>query len=287
MEKFKYLIRHFKDLATRIIVGTLYKFTFKTELRLKTLNHRLDSFIDNSLVRVSLPPVQLVIKKEGIGEQKKLHIIGNSHAHTFTGSELGKYALGNIQKTFWDSYSLGPMSAIDLNTTKKTLLLKLIEKYKFKENDYILIPLGEAECRWYALKDKILPVEPTKIELDKILMPFVNASFEIYFNLIDLGFQPIIWGGHASSRLGPRLDRDIPISGETEIRNRLSKIWEEKMKQFAIDNDLIFVSILPLMLDNNLNTRENFLTDACHLKTDLLEGFLLSEFQNKNINLNI
>jgi hypothetical protein len=116
-----------------------------------------------------------------------------------------------------------------------------------------------------------------------LLNPFLEAAFRINLNLLSLNLRPIIWGGHASARLGPREDKDMPIVGESIIRNRLSLIWEREMKNFAKDNNLPFISILPLMLDENLETREDFLIDACHLKTDLIEGFLLSEFYSKSI----
>jgi hypothetical protein len=282
-----YYFKRLKDIGFKLIIGSLYKFTSSLEIKIKKFNYILDETIDKSIVEVTMPPIQIAIKKDGLGDYKKLHIIGNSHAHTFTGSDLGRYALGNKQKEFWDSYSLGPMSAIDLNTSKYNLLTKLFDKYEFKKNDFILIPLGEAECRWYCLREKVLSQHPTNKELEFLLLPFAEAAFSIFLKLIDRGFRPIVWGGHASSRLGPREDKDIPILGESELRNRLSIAWESKMREFARDTNLQFISILPIMLDDNLKTRENFLVDACHLKTDLLEGFLLSEFRNKNIDLSL
>ena len=280
-----YRLSTFKDVIFKLIVGSIYKFTLRSEKILRKINQNLDKAIDDSIVKMVMPPIEKVINPDSGTEKKKLHIIGNSHAHSFTGSNLGTYALGNVQKKSWDSYSLGPMSSIDLETTKFSLLVKLIEKYKFEKYDYVLLPLGEAECRWYALKNRALPLNPKVEELQEILQPFIDAALRVNLKLFDLGMKPIIWGGHASSRLGPREDKDIPIIGESQFRNKLSLIWETELQNFAIKNNFPFISILPLMLNENLETDENFLSDACHLKTDLLEGFLLSQFHQKSIKL--
>jgi len=281
-----YFLKRIKDKSNNVILHFILELVTNLEDSIKKVKNFLDKIIDDSYTKVTMPPIEIVTK--GVTAElnvKKLHIIGNSHAHTFTGSELGAYARGNFQKTFWDSYSLGPLSSVDLETTKYTLLTKLIEKYEFKKNDYVLLPLGEAECRWYALKDTVLPVDVSEEQLSLMLKPFLDAAMRVNINLMKLGIKPIIWGGHASSRLGPRADKDIPIVGESKIRNRLSLIWEKEMRNFAEKNNFPFISILTLMLDENLETRESFLVDACHLKTELLEGFLLAELRNLSISV--
>ena len=287
MANIDYYIVRIREKSSDSFLRFILKVSTYFEKLLKKFVYHLESTLDDSLTKVRMPPIESVINEADILITKKDHIIGNSHAHTFTGSELGKYARGNSQKSFWDSYSLGPLSSIDIESSKFPLLTKVIEKYEFRELDYILLPLGEAECRWYALKDRNLPMEPTEEELNSILKPYLQAAMDVNLALANLGMRPIIWGGHASSRLGPRVDKDIPIAGESVIRNRLSVVWEKAMRNFAKEHNFPFVSILSLMLDENLETREGFLLDACHLKTDLLEGFLLGEFRNLLIDLEV
>lgn len=287
MAKIDYYLVHLKDKSINSFLRFILRVCTYFEQHMKKSVYHLEATLDDNLTKVRMPPIENVFKETDVSIAKKIHIIGNSHAHTFTGSELGMYAKGNSQKSFWDSYSLGPLSSIDIKSSKFPLLTKVIEKYEFRELDYILLPLGEAECRWYALKGRNLPTDPVEEELNSILKPYLQAAMDVNLALANLGMRPIVWGGHASSRLGPRVDKDIPIVGESIIRNKLSVIWEKAMCNFAEEHNFPFVSILSLMLDENLETRDGFLLDACHLKTDLLEGFLLGEFRNLLIDLEV
>jgi hypothetical protein len=213
---------------------------------------------------------------------KKLHVVGNSHAHSFTGSKLGKFGKGSQELFNWDSFSLGPLSTIDLLGRKWSVFLKIIETQEIDKSDYFLFPFGETECRWYALKST--PPETletlTDAELMDLINPYLKASFEIYSRVSDLGFNLIIWSGHISRALQPKQDLLIPVYGTAAIRNRMSLIWRNESKAFAEREGIKFLDFLSLQLNQSTEYLEEMLEDEVHINTKLLSGFLLAKIES-------
>lgn len=252
-------------------------------------------FIDQDSLYVieSVQPVKTSISQEKVDrnlfvDQNRIHFIGNSHAHSFTGSRLSKYGIGDQSHPFWDSISLGPMSSIDFITIKWPLFQKLIDKNLIRSGDVILLTFGEAEARWYALKQREVSSETVKFsseEMTRLLQPFIDAALEAYDRLINMGFNVIAWSGHPSSRSDPHDDPDMPVFGTPENRNNLLLEWAKQIEIGAKTRNIPFVSILDITLDENNQTIEYFLEDVCHLKPSILEGITFSKFNEIGIPL--
>jgi hypothetical protein len=236
---------------------------------------------DNELQRFKPSDTQLkVVLDAAVNARKKFHVVGNSHAHSFTGSKLGQFGRGENTHLLWDSYSLGPLSSLDLINRKWQVFLKIIENAKFEQNDRILMPFGEAECRWYALKeiDSSAIMKLTDAQLKELVTPYLEAAFEVFRRINELGFTVCTWSGHISSALPPREDPITPIYGNFEIRVRLIKIWREEMKKHSLEHGYQFLDFL-----NNQLKLDKFglmvLADEVHLDSNVLTGFVLGKIE--------
>jgi hypothetical protein len=213
---------------------------------------------------------------------KRVHIVGNSHAHSFSGSRLGRFGKGDKEDFLWDSFSLGPLSSIDLLERKWDVLTKIIGLQNFRKSDSIIFPFGETECRWYALKS----VEPNQLtnlsteQLQALIQPFLDASFEIYRRVSNLGYNVIIWSGHLSLALQPREDLIIPVYGNPEVRQKMTWMWRTESKSFADKEGFQFLDFLPLQVSDREEWLSAMLQDEVHLDHKIVSGFLLANLRN-------
>lgn len=231
---------------------------------------------------VSIPVVVKALDNLGGEDEKRFHIIGNSHAHSFTTNQLASY--GKQDGRVWDSYSLGPLSSVELLGQKFPLLLKAIQKGKFRSGDYVLLPLGEAECRWYSLRDQANLEAKSMSEIHLLLEPYLKAAEDLIIYLRKEKFRPIVWGGQGSTRLAPREDPNMPIAGSESIRNSLSRHWHESCREFAYSQNIPFVSPITLMIRDDNQTDITFLAkDGVHMEPEFARTFLLMELNRLGI----
>lgn len=254
---------------------------------LKFLSESIILKIEPDYVKASFGRLNSAIDEtRKINITKQIHIVGNSHAHSFTGSEFSTYGRGNKEHKYWDSYSLGPMSTLDLLSIKWSLFEKLITVNNWQKQEFVLFTFGEPETRWYALRNpKILYDNFNSEDVQKILMPFIDAAKQIFIKIDKLGLQPIVWGGHCSPNRNEAGKKDIEFKGDYWIRNQMVKFWHEQMKQIASENNWLFISVVPLMLKSDGKTNTFLLNseEDVHLRTDFLEGFLISELCRNGI----
>jgi hypothetical protein len=216
-----------------------------------------------------------------------LHVIGNSHAHSFTGSPTHEFGQGSNLNKPWKSYSLGPLSSVDFLSTKKIVFEKFIDKYRIQPGSRLLFTFGEAECRWYIPKDfNERKGGEESVSIEDSLERFLKAAQSVILEYSERGFEVIVWGGHPSTgrSLKDQLrdEKNIPIITSFNDRLETGLRWHNKMQDFAKQNDLQFISIFPSMVSENRETYEYYLTDDCHIKTEILEGFILSQLSVKS-----
>lgn len=243
----------------------------------RKIYHELAIAQDNELQRFKPSDAQYrSLTQESRNDRKSFHVVGNSHAHSFTGSKLGQFGRGEKTHLLWDSYSLGPLSCLDLINRKWNVFLKVLDKAKFEKGDMILIPFGEAECRWYALKevDPLSVVNLSDEELRGLITPYLNAAFEVFERISELGFTVCTWSGHISKALPPREDSLIPIYGTFEMRLKLHQIWREEIKRHSFEYNYQFVDFLENQLEFD-HYGSIFLADDVHLDPHILAGFVL------------
>jgi hypothetical protein len=215
-----------------------------------------------------------------------LHIIGNSHAHSFTGSPLHEFGQGSNLSKPWKSYSLGPLSSIDFLTTKKTVFEKFLDKYRIEIGSHLLFTFGEAEARWYVPKDyNERKSQAESVTIEDSFEKYLLAAQSVILEYRNRGYEVIVWGGHPSTSRSLkdqlRDERNIPIITSFNDRFELGLKRHSEMNDFANQNNLKFISIFPNMVSENRQTYEYYLADDCHIKTEILEGFLLAKLLEK------
>ena len=243
---------------------------------------KLGILLDSMVLKEKVEIQSILLKPDS--EKRSIHIVGNSHSHSFTGSNLSKYGKGDKEGLKWDSYNLGPLSSKDFMKYKLPLFDKVSKESGFSEGDKILLTFGEAECRRYALREvnKEAFAELRESDLFDLLEPYIEAAQESIFQISKRGFKPIVWGGHAASWVDPKDQINMPTLGTPEMRNQLSKIWHQSMKSFAMELNFPFFSMLPITLRDNYSCDEDFLADPVHLKPEAIAGYFLAFLESSN-----
>ena len=219
-------------------------------------------------------------------QKLNLHVIGNSHAHSFTGSPLGEFGRGSNLSKPWNSYSLGPLSSIDLQGSKSKVLEKFLVDYEIKSDSKLIFTFGEAESRWYIPKHFDSKKQADRNwKIQDSLDFYLEAAKEVILKFSNSGYEVFVWGGHPSTSkdLKDQLrdEKNIPIITSYEERLNLGWNWHESMRKFAISNNLCFISIFPSMVSVQNKTIEYYLEDDCHIKSHIIEGFLLPKLSER------
>ena len=94
---------------------------------------------------------------------RKVVVIGNSHAHSFTGSRLSNFGKGQRSTKLLSSYSLGPVSAKTFLTSKWKIAEQFLNKIQNPGSTLVLLSLGENDCRWYVPQE----ADNFKMEFDE------------------------------------------------------------------------------------------------------------------------
>jgi hypothetical protein len=252
------------------IVKKMYKHSSRVTAKLGIL---YDSMILKETMEIER--IENVIEQK---ERRNIHVVGNSHSHSFTGSNLSTYGRGEKEGIKWDSYNLGPLSSQDFLKYKLPLFDKVSRDNGFAQGDRILLTFGEAECRRYALRNVNRDSQDdfSDSELKEILEPFIRDAQVSIDQIEARKFLPIVWGGHAASWVDPKDQINMPTLGTPEIRNRLSRLWHNSMREFAKERGYAFFSMLPVTLRSDNSCDLDLLVDPVHLKFEAVAGYFLA-----------
>jgi len=172
-----------------------------------------------------------------------IYIFGNSHANFFNGLQPG-YEGEHISKKY-HTLSIRPMSVMDL----KKHYPRLIEfiKSSDKTRDYILITIGEHDCRMYLAQ---LIEQTSYVGYKNVIENYTEDFISILLDLKNKGYKIIVWGGHPSTNL------------------IISKYWSEYMKTLAIKFKLPYISLIEDLVDKESNILNlNYYLDSVHLNS--------------------
>lgn len=201
---------------------------------------------------------------------KKIHVIGNSHVSIFSGAskiinclpEKSIYrATDDIE---YHAYHLGPTIAYNFFEHHYPIVRKIIEKNVDKENDYIMMAVGEVDCRWHLPKQA--EFQNKKIEL--IVEECVSRFFRCYLECKENGYKCIGWGSHPSTNQGHSENPNSPVYKDVLTRNKISKEFETFLREKCQSNQMLFLSIFDDLLNKDGTTNMEYLIDYCHLKAD-------------------
>lgn len=209
-----------------------------------------------------------------------IYAIGNSHAHFFTNSEPSDI-IGRFKNQYFTSFSLGPTIAYNFYEHH---LPKIIDLINFKQinilpDDYILLVVGEVDCRWHLPKQ----AEEQKRDIEDITRECINRFFRSHLFLKEKGFNVVSWGGHPSTTSGHNDDPSNPVYGDCLYRNKISKYWDSYLSYISLINSIPNISIINDLINENGLTKMEYFIDYCHLNHDKLIKNILNKFEEKNL----
>ncbi len=208
-----------------------------------------------------------------------IYCIGNSHANTFTKTNpQERYKLNTYD--IFASYSLGPVIAYNFYEHHLSKIYSLLDKeIKLTNEDYIMLIVGEVDCRWHL--PKIIKEEKRTIK--NVVEECIDRFFKCYIKLVSDNIKVICWAGHPTTNRDHSDDKSEPIYGNVIFRNEISLYWNDYLKYKCENNDISFLSIMKYLIDDNGYTRKNFYMDYCHLYYDFISTLIHDELIKINV----
>jgi len=225
--------------------------------------------------------MQIDEKQDNISSENVIiHCLGDSHVNLFSGNDFIQpiWPENNFDKvSFFKTYRLGSHLAYSLSNKQSEANKKLNKAIKQIPNgSYLLISYGEIDCRVHLLKQALLQ----KKELIKVVHECVNGYFSILKSLKKRGFNVLISEVIPSTRYNIAYHEFITF-GSTEERNLVSAIFNNRLRELAMKNQMPIVSVSKYLINKKLETGTEYYLDPIHLSTKALP-FVISEL-NKNV----
>lgn len=212
-----------------------------------------------------------------------IHTFGNSHVNFFTNS-----LPQNRNKTILDpfiSYPLGPTIAYNFYEHYYAKVLDMLNTSIIdKKNDYVMLVVGEVDCRWH------LPyqIHQQNKNYKDVIEECIDRFFRCHLDLKRLGYKVISWGGHPSTIDGHNDNPNCPIWGDCNYRNLISMYWSDYLEYKSKNNQIEFISIIKDLIyesnddKNNIQylTKMEYYIDYCHLNSNKYLNSVINKFNN-------
>lgn len=211
-----------------------------------------------------------------------IYAFGNSHVHFFTDSAPGKYGKGEKENQYFQSFSLGPIIAYNFSENynqRFSEMINMLNELPITTDDYILLVVGEVDCRWHLLKQAEIQHLPVK----EVVHNCIDRFFRVHLYLKENGYNVIAWGSHPSTTSGHNDDMGCPVYGDCLTRNSVSLEWSDYLEKKCIENDIRFVSIIKDLINDNGLTKMEYYKDYCHLDPDKYLPIVIEKFKKEGI----
>ena len=203
-----------------------------------------------------------------------IFVFGNSHSHVFTDTHPATFGIGK-ENNFFTSLSLGPTIAYNFFEHHYSTMLNWIGQLNInKENDYIVLAIGEVDCRWHLPYQASIQGKTNQ----EVVTECIDRYFRVYLDLKQRGYKVIGWGGHPSTTSGHNEDQNEPVFGDCLTRNKISLLWNNLLKERCEQNDIPFISIIEELIDDNGMTKMEYFSDYCHLNYLKINNILSNKF---------
>jgi hypothetical protein len=203
-----------------------------------------------------------------------IFVFGNSHAHVFTDTHPATFGIGKQSEKFI-SLSLGPTIAYNFYEHHYPTMFNWIQQLNInKEKDYIVLAIGEVDCRWHLPYQAHIQNKTN----EEIVTECIDRYFSVYLVLKEKGYNIIGWGGHPSTTTEHNDDQNEPVFGDCLTRNKISLLWNNLLKEKCEENDIPFVSIIEDLIDENGLTKMEYFSDYCHLKFNKVSNIINNRF---------
>lgn len=204
-----------------------------------------------------------------------IYCIGNSHANVFTDTHPATQ--NKIFKSGFVSCSIGPVIAYNFSENHLYKVLNILESSDFnKKSDYVMLIVGEVDCRWHLPKKS----NDNNIDYYDVVKECIDRFFNNYLHLKKQGYNIIGWGGHPSTTMGHDDNPDQPVFGNCLTRNYISRTWDKLLKDKCELNNIPYISIMENLIDNNGFTKMEYFMDYCHLDYSKVKSILFEKFKD-------
>jgi hypothetical protein len=207
-----------------------------------------------------------------------IYALGNSHANYFANSHPGVLGFGDPSQFNYGKERNEHFMSYSANfhnpnpKYRHVLAHKFMERYypyitnvinniNYTENDYIMLIVGEIDCRWHIPKKITLQNLPA----EEVVLEFINDLFPAFINLQENGYNVVGWGGQPSTTGNHNDDPDNPVYGDCLFRNKISLLWNDLLYNKCKEHGMKFVSIIRDLIDESGLTKMEYFMDYCHL----------------------
>lgn len=208
-----------------------------------------------------------------------IYTFGNSHAQYFTDSTPSKFGKGEKENEFFQSFSLGPVIAYNFYEHHFPLMIQWLNDLPIKESDYIMIAVGEVDCRWHLPKQA---AEKNR-HPQEVVHECLDRFFRAHLHLRDFGYNVIAWGGHPSTTRGHDDNPNEPVYGDCLSRNQISLWWNDYLETLCKQNNIKFISIIRDLIDRDGLTKMEYYKDYCHLDSTKLLPSTIEKFKQAGL----
>ena len=208
-----------------------------------------------------------------------IYVFGNSHAHFFTDSAPGKFGEGEKSNEHFRSFSLGPVIAYNFIAHHFPTMIQAINQLPLKQEDPILLAIGEVDCRWHLPKQ----AELQKRDVKDVVHECIDRFFQAHLTLQESGYRVVGWGGHPSTNEGHNDDPGKPIYGDVQKRNEVSLEWSDYLEKKCKKSGIEFVSIIRDLINVDNSTKMEYYKDYCHLDPVKYLPVVIEKFKKQGL----
>lgn len=206
-----------------------------------------------------------------------LYTIGNSHAHVFTDSPPNYKLIGS--KNSFRSISLGPTIAYNFFEHHYTNVLSNISKLDIQKDDYIILVVGEVDCRWHLPKQSYIQNR----NINDLVKECIDRFYRSHLDLKSSGYNVISWGGHPSTNGGHDENPNQPVFGNVFFRNEITRLWDNYLQTKSNEHCIPHVSIVDELINDDNSTKMEYYIDYCHLNYKMINNIVVKKFKEINI----
>jgi hypothetical protein len=232
----------------------------------------------------------------------KFEIFGNSHAALLTGAPpCGKKVSKQKEKPFGRAFTnvrgftdvhplypfrtwfLGPVLAYNFYEHH---LFKIYEYINtnlnlFNQETMLLLQVGEIDCRVHLPKyvtgnrSTSNVVEECVTRYHRSILDLKNNGYKIGV----MGMQPSMCDESIKNKM-PIKEQSYNISGNTKLRNDISKKWDEFHNSLCNESDIPYISIYDDLVDKDGLAKEEYFIDFIHLSHDKTIEFWIKKLKD-------
>ncbi len=173
-------------------------------------------------------------------------------------------------------YSPGPITARNFTSENNSYKQDLDSVFNAmaKSGDSLVLCVGEVDMRAHYWRD--FPVFYARgVSIEQFIMNNVAKLYDaIQLTLNTYGFDSfVLWGAPAASIEGKLYNKDLPFVGSTTTRNILIHLFNLSFIKCMLSNPKFhkmgFSTLFYNMIDAQVNSTTNFVTDGVHLDEKL------------------